>query len=72
MPMVQWLVPPAWLWVAGCLVAWLSAGCLMAVGCLTAAVFAFLEAGCHLGTESRAVNECYFHSHYNNLTSHLA
>ena len=34
MPMVQWLVPSALPWVIGSLVAWLSAGGLIAAGCL--------------------------------------
>ena len=49
--MLQWLVPPTWLWVVGSLVAWLLAGDLIAVGCLAVA-FALHEAGCHSGIES--------------------
>ena len=55
MPMVQWLVPAAWLWVLCRLVAWLSAGGLIAVGC-TFVAFAFLGASCQSSTESPAIN----------------
>lgn len=53
--MVQWLVPPVWLWVVGSLVAGLSAGGLIAVGCLVVAV-TFLEASFHSGTVSGTIN----------------
>ena len=48
MPMVQWLVLPAWLWVAGSLAIGLG---LIAVGCLSVAI-AFLETVCHSFTDS--------------------
>lgn len=49
---VQWLAPPAWLWVFGSFVAWLSAGSFDT--CLGVAI-AFLEAGSQGGMDSQAV-----------------